>query len=201
MSDSPVRRSNISRTTGETKIELALDIDGTGKHEITTGVPFFDHMLTQIAVHGLFDLKLHAQGDLEIDPHHTIEDTGLALGQAFREALGDRRGIVRMASAYCPMDESLALVAVDFSGRPYTVVQAEWNAPYIGGVPVTLFPHFLESFALEARCNLHARILYGRDDHHQAEAIFKALARAMNAAVQIDPRRVGVVPSSKGVLF
>ena len=201
MSDSPVRQSNISRTTGETKIELALDIDGTGKHEITTGVPFFDHMLTQIAVHGLFDLKLHAQGDLEIDPHHTIEDTGLALGQAFREALGDRRGIVRMASAYCPMDESLALVAVDFSGRPYTVVQAEWNAPYIGGVPVTLFPHFLESFALEARCNLHARILYGRDDHHQAEAIFKALARAMNAAVQIDPRRVGVVPSSKGVLF
>ncbi len=201
MSDTPIRQSKISRTTGETKIELALDIDGTGKHDITTGVPFFDHMLTQIAVHGLFDLKLHAQGDLEIDPHHTIEDTGLALGQAFREALGDRRGIVRMASAYCPMDESLALVAVDFSGRPYTVVQAEWHAPYLGGIPITLFPHFLESFALEARCNLHARVLYGRDDHHQAEAIFKALARAMNTAVQIDPRRAGVVPSSKGVLF
>lgn len=201
MSDTPLRQSRISRTTGETQIELALDIDGTGKHDINTGVPFFDHMLTQIAVHGLFDLKLHAKGDLEIDPHHTIEDTGLALGQAFREALGDRRGIVRMASAYCPMDESLALVAVDFSGRPYTVVQVEWHAPSLGGIPVSLFPHFLESFALEARCNLHARVLYGRDDHHQAEAIFKALARAMNAAVQIDPRRAGVVPSSKGVLF
>jgi imidazoleglycerol-phosphate dehydratase len=201
MSDTPLRQSRISRTTGETQIELALDIDGTGKHDINTGIPFFDHMLTQIAVHGLFDLKLHAKGDLEIDPHHTIEDTGLALGQAFREALGDRRGIVRMASAYCPMDESLALVAVDFSGRPYTVVQVEWHAPSLGGIPVSLFPHFLESFALEARCNLHARVLYGRDDHHQAEAIFKALARAMNAAVQIDPRRAGVVPSSKGVLF
>ena len=137
------------------RLNWALDIDGTGKHEITTGVPFFDHMLTQIAVHGLFDLKLHAQGDLEIDPHHTIEDTGLALGQAFREALGDRRryrpdGLCLLPDGRIPGTRRLSTSLV----VPYTVVQAEWNAPYIGGVPVTLFPHFLESFALEARCNL-----------------------------------------------
>lgn len=195
------RQSRIIRTTHETQIELVLDIDGSGQYDIDTGVPFFDHMLTQIAVHGLFNLKLHAKGDLQIDPHHTIEDTGLALGQAFREALGDRRGIVRMASAYCPMDESLAFATVDFSGRPYAVTHVEWHAPVLGGIPVSLFPHFLESFAWEARCNLHTRVLYGRDDHHQAEAIFKALARAMDAATQIDPRRAGTIPSSKGVLF
>lgn len=195
------RQSKVNRSTRETQIELALNIDGSGKHDIDTGVPFFDHMLTQIAVHGLFDITLRAKGDLQIDPHHTIEDTGLALGQAFREALGDRKGIVRMASAYCPMDETLAFAAIDLSGRPYTVVQADWHTPTVGGIPVSLFPHFLESFALEARCNLHVRVLYGRDDHHQAEAIFKALARSLDAAVRIDPRRAGVVPSSKGVLF
>lgn len=195
------RQTRVSRTTNETQIELALNLDGSGKHEIDTGLPFFDHMLTQIAVHGLFDLQLHAHGDLQVDPHHTVEDVGLALGQAFRQALGDRRGIVRMASAYCPMDETLGFTAVDFSGRPYAVIQVDWHAPSLGGIPVSLFPHFLESFALEARCNLHVQVLYGRDDHHQAEAIFKSMARALDAAVQIDSRRISTIPSSKGVLF
>ena len=200
-SDIQPRQSQISRSTGETQIELALNIDGTGLHKIDTGVPFFDHMLTQITVHGMFDLHLHAEGDLQIDPHHTIEDVGLSLGQAFKQALGERRGIVRMASAYCPMDESLAFAAIDLSGRPYAVVQVDWHAPTVGGIPVSLFAHFLESFALEARSNLHVRLLYGRDDHHQAEAIFKALGRALDAASRIDPRRVDMIPSSKGILF
>jgi imidazoleglycerol-phosphate dehydratase len=165
------------------------------------GLPFFDHMLAQVAVHGLFDLELQARGDLQIDPHHTIEDVGLALGEAFRQALGDRSGLVRMASAYCPMDESLARAVVDFSGRPYAVIRVDWTGPYIAAIPTTLFEHFLESFAVQARCNLHAELLYGRDDHHKAEALFKALGRALDAAVQIDPRRAGRVPSSKGVLF
>jgi imidazoleglycerol-phosphate dehydratase len=158
-------------------------------------------MLTQIAVHGLFDLVLKARGDLHIDPHHTVEDVALALGQAFQEALGSRSGIVRMAAMEVPMDESLARVTLDFSGRPYAVIQAEWHTPQVGGIPTTLFAHFLESFANQARCNLHVRVQYGKDDHHQAEAIFKALARALNAATRIDPRRSGTVPSSKGVLF
>ena len=200
-SDILPRQIQISRSTGETQIELALNIDGTGLHKVDTGVPFFDHMLTQIAVHGMFDLNLHAEGDLQIDPHHTIEDVGLTLGQAFRQALGERRGIVRMASAYCTMDESLAFVAIDLSGRPYAVIQIDWHAPTVGGIPASLFAHFLESFALEAHCNLHTRLLYGRDDHHQAEAIFKALGRALDAASRIDPRRVDMIPSSKGILF
>jgi imidazoleglycerol-phosphate dehydratase len=157
-------------------------------------------MLAQVAVHGLFDLELHAAGDLQVDPHHTLEDTALALGQAFTAALGDRAGINRAASFEYPMDECLASVAVDFSGRPYAVIQAEWRTPDVGGLPVTLFPHFLESFAAQARCTLHVRAFYGRDDHHQVEAIFKALGRALAAAVAIDPRRAGRVPSSKGIL-
>ena len=197
----PLRRSTINRTTGETQIEVRLDIDGTGRREIDTGLPFLDHMLSQIAVHGLFDLYIRAEGDLHIDPHHTVEDVGLTLGSAFQQALGDRGGIVRMASADCPMDESLAWVAVDFSGRPYTIFQADWHGPSVGGLPVSLIAHFFESFALNARCNLHAAVRYGRDDHHQAEALFKALARALCAATRIDHRRAGQVPSSKGILF
>ncbi len=199
--DTPLRQAAISRQTGETQVEVRVDIDGTGRHQIDTGLPFLDHMLAQIAVHGLFDVYIQAKGDLHIDPHHTMEDVALTLGSAFQQALGDRKGIVRMASADCPMDESLAYVAVDFSGRPYCVFNVDWYAPTVGGLPVTLFQHFLESFALNARCNLHAAVRYGRDDHHKAEAIFKALARAMCAATRIDPRRAGQVPSSKGVLF
>lgn len=195
-----MRTAEISRQTNETQIEIRLDLDGTGKHEISTGIGFLNHMLTHLAIHGLFDLVVRANGDLEVDTHHTVEDTALVLGQAFDAALGDRKGIVRMADAFAPMDETLAHVVVDFSGRPYAVIQAEWHTPYIGNIPTTLFPHFFESFAVTARCNLHARVLYGRDDHHEAEALFKAWARALSTATQLDPRRAGNVPSTKGTL-
>ena len=195
-----MRTAEISRKTNETDIQIKLDIDGIGKHEISTGVGFLDHMLTHLTVHGLFDLSVKATGDLYIDVHHTVEDVALALGQAFDKALGDRKGIIRMGDSFAPMDETLAHVAIDLSGRPYAVIQAEWHTPYVGNIPTTLFPHFFESFAVTSRCNLHARILYGRDDHHQAEALFKAWARALDMATQIDSRRVGVIPSTKGSL-
>ncbi len=195
-----MRTATISRKTFETDITLSFNLDGTGKADIATGIGFLDHLLRHIAVHGLFDLDVRATGDLEIDPHHTVEDVGIVLGQAFDQALGDRRGIVRMGSAYVPMDESLAFVAVDLSGRPYAVIQAEWHAPSIGLLPTTLIPHFLESFAFNAKINLHARVEYGRDDHHQAEALFKALGRSLDAATAVDPRRRGSVPSTKGTL-
>ena len=195
-----MRTAEISRQTSETKITVKLELDGTGKHEISTGIGFFDHMLTHLAIHGLFDLSVQARGDLEVDTHHTIEDVALTLGQAFDKALGDRKGIFRMGDCFAPMDETLAHVAIDLSGRPYAVIQAEWHTPYIGNIPTTLFPHFFESFAITSRCNLHARVLYGRDDHHEAEALFKAWARALDIATQIDPRRAGVIPSTKGTL-
>ena len=194
-----MRTAKIERVTNETDISIELDLDGSGRHAISTGVGFLDHMLTHVAVHGLFDLNLQATGDLHIDVHHTVEDVALVLGSAFDQALGDRAGIARMGSFYVPMDESLAFVAVDLSGRPYCVVQADWGQAPVGGIPTSLFPHFFESFAVTARCNLHARVLYGRDDHHKAEALFKAFARAMDLATQIDPRRAGV-PSTKGTL-
>jgi len=195
-----MRSAEISRQTNETQIKIKLDLDGTGKHEISTGVGFLDHMLTHLAVHGLFDLTVKAQGDLHIDVHHTIEDVALALGQAFDKALGDRKGIVRMGDCFALMDETLAHVAIDLSGRPYAVVQAEWHTPYVGSIPTTLFPHFFESFTVTARCNLHARVLYGRDDHHQAEALVKAWARTLDVASQFDERRAGNIPSTKGTL-
>ena len=195
-----MRQAKIHRETNETSIDLTLALDGAGQYEGQTGIGFLDHMLSHIAVHGLFDLTLKAKGDLEVDTHHTVEDCALTLGQAFDQALGDRRGIVRMGSAYVPMDETLAFIAIDLSGRPYPVIQADWHSPAVGGIPTSLFPHFLESFAYSARCNLHARVLYGRDDHHQAEALFKALGRALDAATQLDPRRGSNVPSTKGTL-
>ena len=194
-----MRKSNITRKTNETDITIELNIDGSGQHNIDTGVGFLDHMLTHIAVHGLFDLTLRATGDLHIDVHHTVEDVALVLGSAFDQALGDRKGIVRMASFYAPMDETLALVALDLSGRPYAVIDAEWGQAPVGQIPTSLFPHFFESFAVNAKCNLHARVLYGRDDHHKAEALFKALARALDAATMLDERRKGVA-STKGTL-
>lgn len=194
------RKASVKHETNETQIQLELDLDGSGQIDLHSGVGFLDHMLAQLALHGLFDLSLTARGDLDVDCHHTVEDVALALGEAFYQALGDRRGIVRMGSAYVPMDESLAFVAVDLSGRPYAVIQAEWHAPTVGGIPTSLFNHFLESFASQARCNLHARVLYGRDDHHQAEALFKALGRALDAATAIDPRRAARIPSTKGTL-
>lgn len=195
-----MRTALINRRTNETEIKVELNLDGSGKAHIVTGIGFLDHMLHHIAVHGLFDLELHAKGDLYVDEHHTMEDCALALGMAFAQALGERKGIVRIASAYVPMDETLAFVAVDFSGRPYTVVQAEWTTPVVGGIATTLFGHFMESFAVQARCNLHARVLYGRDDHHKAEALFKALGRALDAATRIDDRYAGEIPSTKGIL-
>jgi imidazoleglycerol-phosphate dehydratase len=199
--DALERTAVVTRKTGETQVDVRLSLDGSGRHAIDTGLPFLDHMLAQVAVHGLVDLAVRATGDLQIDPHHTLEDVALTLGQAVRQALGERKGIVRMASYEVPMDESLARVTLDFSGRPYCVFEAEWTLPMVGGIPNTLMAHFFESFAQTAGCNLHARVWYGRDDHHMAEALFKAFGRALDQAVRIDPRRAGGVPSSKGILF
>jgi imidazoleglycerol-phosphate dehydratase len=194
------RTAAIHRKTNETDIQLRLNLDGTGQCVVSTGVGFFDHLLRHIATHGLFDLEIKALGDLDTDAHHTVEDVAIVLGQAFDQALGDRRGITRMGNATVPMDEALARVAIDLSGRSYAVVTVEWHTPAIGALPTTLIPHFLESFAFHARLNLHARVEYGRDDHHQAEALFKALGRALDAATQGDERRVGMIPSTKGTL-
>ncbi|MEZ4518413.1 MAG: imidazoleglycerol-phosphate dehydratase HisB [Chloroflexota bacterium] len=187
------------RKTSETDISLTLNLDGRGVNEIATGVGFLDHMLAAFAVHGLFDLDLRATGDLHIDSHHTIEDVAIVLGQAVDEALGDRRGIVRTGHSYVPMDEALGFVAIDISGRPYTVFEATWHTPTIGQFPTDLVQHFFETLAVHARLTLHAQCPYGRNDHHQAEALFKALARALRMAVEIDPRRTEV-PSTKGTL-
>jgi len=195
------RKAAVERITSETRVRVALDLDGSGRREVDTGLGFLDHMLDQLALHGLFDLEVQAKGDMHVDPHHTMEDVALALGAAFQQALGERRGIVRMGSGLVPMDESLAQVVVDLSGRPYAMIQVDWQAPLLGAIPTSLFTHFLESFAVQARCNLHVRVLSGRDDHHMAEAIFKALGRALEAAVRIDPRRSGQVPSTKGILY
>jgi len=195
-----MQRATIQRQTKETKIQLTLDLDGTGEYELKTGIGFLDHMLSHVAVHGLFDLTVQASGDLDVDPHHTVEDVALVLGQALDQALGDRSGIARMGSAFVPMDESLAFVAVDLSGRPYAVTEAAWTGPSVGGLPVTLIAHFFQSLAVTGRANVHARILYGRDDHHKAEGLFKALGRALDAATSPDPRRGGTIPSTKGEL-
>ena len=193
------RSASITRQTNETQIALTLALDGTGAAQIDTGVGFFDHMLHHIAHHGLFDLSVQASGDLHIDAHHTVEDVAICLGRAFDEALGERTGIARMGCAYVPMDEALARVVVDLSGRPYAVIQAEFSAPLIGQMPTSLVAHVLESITFAARMNLHAALLCGSDDHHKAEALFKALGRALRAAVALDPRR-GDVPSTKGTL-
>jgi len=193
------RSATIERTTNETSITLTLELDGTGRADIDTGAGFFDHMLHHVAHHGLFDLTVRASGDLHIDTHHTVEDVAIAFGQALDQALGDRSGIARMGSAYVPMDEALAQVVVDLSGRPYPVIDAAFDTPMLGTMPSALVPHVLESIALNGKLNLHAAVLYGRDDHHKAEALFKALGRALRAAVEIDPRRSGV-PSTKGTL-
>lgn len=193
------RRATIKRQTSETDIAITIDLDGRGSADVTTGIGFLDHMLNAFAVHGLFDLNVRATGDLHIDGHHTIEDVAIVLGQAFHEALGERVGIQRVGHAYVPMDEALGFVAIDLSGRPYTVFRAEWRTPAIGQFPTDLVEHFFESFAVHARLTLHARCENNRNDHHGVEALFKALARALRMAVDIDPRRAGV-PSTKGTL-
>ncbi len=191
------RKAEIRRETKETAINLELDIDGSGKWDINTGIRIFDHLLSAMMKHGLFDIKLSASGD---DPHHTVEDVAICLGQAFGKALGERRGIVRMAEATVPMDEALATVIVDISGRGYAVLDMAFAGNDMPGLPADLIRHFLESFAIEARINLHARVLYGSNDHHKAEALFKALGRVLDAATRIDPRISGELPSTKEFL-
>jgi len=193
------RFGSIERRTKETKVSVAVDLDGSGVYETDTGLGFLDHMLAQVASHGLFDLRVYAWGDLVVDEHHTVEDVAIGLGQALDEALGDRRGLVRMGQAFAPLDEALAHVVVDLSGRPYAVIDVEFANPKIGAMDSDLIIHFLESLAIHARLSLHARVLYGRNDHHKAEALFKALGRALDGATRFDPRRHGI-PSTKGVL-
>ena len=192
-----VRKSVIKRETAETKINLDLVIDGSGRWEINTGIDIFDHLLTQMARHGLFDIKLTAIGD---DQHHVVEDIAICLGRAFNEALGEKRGIVRMADISVPMDDALVMVAVDVGGRGYTVLDLHFAGNDMLGFSTDLIRHFLESFAIEARLNLHARIVYGSNDHHKAEALFKALGRALDTATGVDGRIGGDLPSTKGLL-
>ena len=199
------RQATIERRTGETQISLELTVDGQGHSQIDTGLPFFDHMLTLFARHGLLDLTVRAKGDLQVDGHHTVEDVGITLGQAFSHALGDKRGIARYGSVYLPMDETLARVVVDFSGRPFL----EYRLPASMGPAAALLSgknfslqlveEFLRGFAVHAGANLHVEVLYGRDAHHFAEAVFKGLAKAVDQACRLDPRVTGI-PSTKGSL-
>jgi len=194
------RLAHIARTTGETSITLSLTIDGSGQCQADTGIGFLDHMLTLFAKHGQFDITVKAVGDLHVDDHHTAEDVSICLGQAIDQALGNRAGIVRTAHSYVPMDEALGFVAVDLGGRPYCVFNAEFVTPRVGTLATDLVFHLFESMAIHARMNLHARIEYGRNDHHKIEALYKAFARALDAATRRDPRLGESVPSTKGVL-
>ena len=191
------RSAVVSRKTSETSINLELNIDGTGAYDINTGSSMFDHLISQLAKHGLFDIKLKASGD---DPHHTVEDVAICLGKAFGEALGVKRGIVRMADVSLPMDEALATVALDISGRGYAVLDLTFAGNDMSGLAADLVRHFLESFAYESRITLHARIVCGRNDHHKAEALFKALGRALDKATAIDDRIGAELPTTKGYL-
>jgi imidazoleglycerol-phosphate dehydratase len=193
------RQAHIDRRTAETKIQIDLSIDGKGHSQVATKIPFFDHMLTLFSRHSLCDLKVDADGDIEVDFHHTVEDVGIALGQAFTKALGDKRGIRRYGWAYLPMDETLARVVIDFSGRPFLHYRAPEGVASIGGFSFTLLEEFLRAFTNQAAVNLHVEILYGRDAHHMCEAVFKGLAKAVDQACQLDARVEGI-PSTKGTL-
>ena len=193
------RKAEVTRETGETKVSVWLNLDGTGQAKIDSGIGFFDHMLNLMAVHGLLDLELACDGDLEVDGHHSVEDIGITLGQAFKEALGDKSGIRRYASFYLPMDETLALVALDISGRPFLVYDGGEMAPMIGGYDTELTEEFLRAFAFNAGVTLHVKVLYGTNSHHKVEAIFKALGHVLCNATEKDPRVDGI-PSTKGML-
>ncbi len=195
-----MRQAKIQRQTGETDITLAINLDGKGRASLKTGVPFLEHMLNLFAVHGLFDLEIDAKGDLEIDAHHTTEDIGISLGQALKEALGEKRGIHRYGQAAVPMDDALAEVFVDLSGRPFFCYQGPILTGKVGTFDLELIKEFLRAMANETKMNLHVCLRYGENKHHCAEAIFKALGRALRQAVSLDPRRTHNVPSSKGVL-
>jgi imidazoleglycerol-phosphate dehydratase len=195
-----MRRATITRQTNETDILVEIDLDGTGAHDMATGIGFFDHMLDQLARHSLIDIKVAARGDLHIDFHHTTEDVGIALGQAIREALGDKKGIRRYASADLPMDGTLTRAALDVSGRPFLVWRVEFTQPKVGEMDTELFREFFQAFAMNAGITLHVETFYGDNNHHIAESAFKALARALRDAIEIDPRQAGRVPSTKGTL-
>ncbi|MEL6479976.1 MAG: imidazoleglycerol-phosphate dehydratase HisB [Pseudomonadota bacterium] len=195
-----MRRAKLARETAETKITIELDLDGTGASDCATGIGFFDHMLDQIARHSLIDLHVRAEGDLHIDDHHTVEDTGIVLGQALLEAVGDKRGIRRYGSSLLPMDEALVRAALDFSGRPFLVWDVALPSPKIGTFDTELVREFFTALAMNARMTLHVSRLAGENSHHIAEASFKAVARAMREAVEPDPRREGALPSTKGML-
>ena len=194
------RKATITRNTLETQITVSINLDGTGESRFETGVPFLDHMMDQIARHGLIDLDIEAQGDLHIDAHHTVEDIGITLGQAFNEAVGDKKGIVRYGHSYVPLDEALSRVVIDFSGRP----GLEWHVPFtrgtVGGFDVDLFIEFFQGFINHAKVSLHVDNLRGKNTHHQAETVFKAFGRALRMALAADERMAGVMPSTKGTL-
>jgi imidazoleglycerol-phosphate dehydratase len=195
-----MRKGAISRKTKETDIEVSVDLDGTGLAKIATGIGFFDHMLEQLARHSLIDVEIRATGDLHIDQHHTVEDTGIALGQAVRQALGRMAGIARFADALLPMDETLTRVAVDISGRPFLVFRTQFRQEKIGAFDTELVREFFQAFATHAGMNIHVETLYGENAHHIAESSFKGLARALRAAVAIDERQKNTIPSTKGSL-
>lgn len=195
-----MRNAEVSRNTLETKITVAIDLDGTGISKLNSGVGFFDHMLDQIARHGMMDINVECQGDLHIDAHHTVEDVGIALGQAFSKALGDKKGIRRYAHAYVPLDEALSRVVLDISGRPGMEFNVEFTRARIGEFDVDLVREFFQGFVNHAAITLHIDNLRGKNAHHQAETIFKAFGRALRAAVELDPRMVGIMPSTKGSL-
>jgi imidazoleglycerol-phosphate dehydratase len=195
-----MRKAVVARKTKETALEVRVDLDGTGHSNISTGIGFFDHMLEQVARHSLIDIDVAAQGDLHIDQHHTVEDTGIALGQAIRQALGDTRGIIRFGDALQPMDETLTRVAIDLSGRPYLVFKTNFSRQKIGEFDTELVREFFQALSTNAGMNLHVETLYGENNHHIAESAFKGLARALRSAVAIDPRRAHEIPSTKGSL-
>jgi imidazoleglycerol-phosphate dehydratase len=197
---SEARTASLERSTGETSIKLSVNLDGQGQYQVDTGNGFLDHMIGQLARHGLFDITLEAKGDVHVGWHHLVEDTAIMLGRAFREALGEPRGIRRMGHAIVPLDETLVMVALDFSGRGYAVVETTLNEVMVETLSGDLIQHFLEAFAIEGRINLHAKVLAGVSPHHKAEALFKALARALRDAIEPDPRAAGQVPSTKGTL-
>jgi imidazoleglycerol-phosphate dehydratase len=194
------RIGTFSRETKETSIECSWDLDGTGIADVSTGIGMLDHLVSQVARHGIFDITLKATGDLHIDTHHTVEDVGIALGRCLANALGDSTGIVRMGDALVPLDEALAQVAIDLSGRGYAVLNVSWSTGRIGELPCDLIEHFWQSMAHEGRFNIHARILAGVNDHHKAECMSKAIGRALSAATRYEPRRMGQLPSTKEVL-
>jgi imidazoleglycerol-phosphate dehydratase len=195
-----VRRAVIDRRTTETKIALSLALDGRGRYEVTTGIRFFDHMLELFARHGGFDLRVDADGDLDVDQHHTVEDVGIALGEAVLQAVGNKRGINRAGYFVMPMDETLAVAAVDLSGRPHTVVDLKGTAARVGDLQTELVHDFFEGFASSARANVHVKVMYGRSSHHKVEAVFKAFARALRVACARDRRLARMLPSTKGLL-